>query len=542
MNRIYKVIRCNATGVFKAVPEFAKSGKKTKVVSASGGVVEAPSAALGRVFSKSTLSKSVLMLGFGVLSAIPAQADYGSDSREMIYELQDQVQRENVTIGAGAKSTIPSPSYSDLRQFDAYTNPGNIAIGENSNAQNYKPPVNNAEYDRILNESLARIAQKYGISVDEYRSLYYNDNINLSYKNYHDRDATNRYHESIGQVNTALGANTIAKNGGTAIGSSSYSDEVGTVSFGTHRRVLADGTSVEAITRRLTNVSDGIAETDAATVGQLQLAVKDLGSSEIFTEALEVKADKATVDAKNNAQDELINTAINTNNNQDAAIQTNKNNITINKNNITTNTNDIAQNKIDISKKADKTYVDAEDKKLRDTAASNKQALEASIASTKSALEAVDRTQNTSIATNKSDISKAKTDITALVAKNKAEISKTLTDSVETLNTKNTNQDALISGNTKLIGETKAEILDTVSKNKAEITSNIKSNVESLDAKNALQDKDITANKTLINTTKTTILNTVAKDKADINASLKRNVDSMDIKNTNQDKQTFYLK
>ncbi|PNK60986.1 YadA-like family protein [Psychrobacter sp. FDAARGOS_221] len=50
MNHIYKVVKCRSTGVFKAVPEFAKSGKKSKSVSiaaASFAMAMAASPAFG---------------------------------------------------------------------------------------------------------------------------------------------------------------------------------------------------------------------------------------------------------------------------------------------------------------------------------------------------------------------------------------------------------------------------------------------------------------------------------------------------------------
>ena len=62
---------------------------------------------------------------------------------------------------------------------------------------------------------------------------------------------------------TALGANTVASaQGAVAIGAGSVADQADTVSFGN-----------AALQRRLTNLSDGTADNDAATVGQMNAAV-----------------------------------------------------------------------------------------------------------------------------------------------------------------------------------------------------------------------------------------------------------------------------
>ncbi len=62
---------------------------------------------------------------------------------------------------------------------------------------------------------------------------------------------------------TALGANTVASaQGAVAIGAGSVADQADTVSFGN-----------AALQRRLTNLSDGTADSDAATVGQMNAAV-----------------------------------------------------------------------------------------------------------------------------------------------------------------------------------------------------------------------------------------------------------------------------
>ncbi|WP_339343668.1 ESPR-type extended signal peptide-containing protein, partial [uncultured Psychrobacter sp.] len=322
MNHIYKVVRCNATGVFKAVPEHAKSGKKSKSVSLASAVMTTVSTPLS--FYKKPLTMALAVLGFSALSVIPAQADYGSDSRQMIYDLQDRVEDINVTVGSGAQ-TIASRVY----PAPAQTQIGSIAIGHDSQAFEYKRHALDADFDERYEAAIAKQAAAQNVSVSNFKAMYMSDTIAVpGLAETFERNVAQEYYKNNVKMNTAIGGQSTALNGGTAIGSGSYSDDAGTVSFGTKRRVdSATNAVIAQETRRLVNVSDGIDATDAATIGQLQTAVRDLGSSEVFAETIADKADKTYVDSENAKQDTAINTATTTNNTQNTAIQTNKNNI-----------------------------------------------------------------------------------------------------------------------------------------------------------------------------------------------------------------------
>lgn len=84
MNRAYKVVRCQTTGVFKAVSETAKSSGKTKSVVSS-------KVSVTRVLSPVKVLGAALVGLTAFAASIPAQADFGDDSRNMIYDLQGRV-------------------------------------------------------------------------------------------------------------------------------------------------------------------------------------------------------------------------------------------------------------------------------------------------------------------------------------------------------------------------------------------------------------------------------------------------------------------
>ena len=93
-----------------------------------------------------------------------------------------------------------------------------------------------------------------------------------------------------GALSIAIGASAVSSGGGgvalgalakalntssVAIGTESVADENLTVSFGRKEDLTDPANQIAAITRRLTNISEGIAATDAATVGQLNVAVNN---------------------------------------------------------------------------------------------------------------------------------------------------------------------------------------------------------------------------------------------------------------------------
>lgn len=79
--------------------------------------------------------------------------------------------------------------------------------------------------------------------------------------------------------NVAIGANAVAKAGSdsVALGSNSIAESANVVSVGHKAYTKSNGESVEALTRRITNVADGVEATDAATVGQ---TTKEVTSSD----------------------------------------------------------------------------------------------------------------------------------------------------------------------------------------------------------------------------------------------------------------------
>ncbi|MGP5059754.1 ESPR-type extended signal peptide-containing protein, partial [Psychrobacter celer] len=552
MNHFYKVVRCKRTGVFKAVPENAKSGKKSKSVS-----VAAHSVAGGIVITLKSSVKPLIIslaaLGVSALSILPAHADYGEDSREMIKKLEKQLQDPNVTIGSLSenKNIVAVPLGLNIAT-------GVMSIGKSSNSAEYLKNASDTEFESRVKAAETEWAASLFMTYEEYLDSIFTDPAHSYPKQFRNNEARD-YAHSMGFINTAVGAHAKASSGGVAIGSDSFSGEIGTVSFGTKNRIditpkldefghptntytPETGTQPDLViysaaekTRRLTNVADGIAKSDVATVGQLTTAVKDLGFDGVFSESIEVKADQATTDAKDEAQDTAINTIITTNNNQDTAIQTNKNNININKNNITTNTNNIAQNKLDISKKADKTYVDAEDKKLRDTAVSNKQAIEGLIASTKSEVEAVNRTQNTAIASNATLISNTKTQLTGTINQDRIQLVGDINNSVRVQNTKNADQDTAITENTRLIGTDKTSILNVVNQDKADLTNSLNRQVGVLKETDSAQDVQIRSNTTLINTTSEDVLKVVNKNRVDGNQSITNSFNTLKGQDAGQD-------
>ncbi|WP_339343617.1 ESPR-type extended signal peptide-containing protein, partial [uncultured Psychrobacter sp.] len=355
MNHVYKVVRCNTTGVFKAVPENAKSGKKSKSVSLASAVITTVSTPLS--FYKKPLTIALAVLGFSALSIVPAQADYGDDSRRMINEMQFKIEEKNIELGDTATATAAKNDY--FFSPTLISQVGSIAIGNQSGAAQYIRDAEDTGYDDRLEAEIAKMAARYKITPQEYKETYYGDGALFGQATYLKLNAASQYAESIAKTNTAIGANTLTSSGGTAIGSGAISHERDTVSFGNDAYTYTDYSQLitfepildengdqavdeyglpafnteyytenrPAVTRRLVNVSDGIDATDVATIGQLQTAVRDLGSSEMFTETIADKADKTYADSENAKQDTAINTATTTNNTQNTAIQTNKNNI-----------------------------------------------------------------------------------------------------------------------------------------------------------------------------------------------------------------------
>ncbi|MGP5058755.1 ESPR-type extended signal peptide-containing protein [Psychrobacter celer] len=60
MNQVFKVVRCLSTGVFKAVPEFAKSGKKSKSIAISASILSAGIAIASPAFADTTVGDPVV--------------------------------------------------------------------------------------------------------------------------------------------------------------------------------------------------------------------------------------------------------------------------------------------------------------------------------------------------------------------------------------------------------------------------------------------------------------------------------------------------
>ena len=60
MNQVFKVVRCLSTGVFKAVPEFAKSGKKSKSIAISASILSAGIAIASPAIADSAVGDPIL--------------------------------------------------------------------------------------------------------------------------------------------------------------------------------------------------------------------------------------------------------------------------------------------------------------------------------------------------------------------------------------------------------------------------------------------------------------------------------------------------